>query len=189
MDVSAARWLAGSLAWSVVALAVFAPSLATVTPGLPNDHYHAFLDPVVLALTGVGVGRLWHGLRGARNRRTLGRVVAGTALATLVVVAVTAWPPVAAPDGGWRAVDAVAAKVEAAAAGRPLALDGIPPFKSADALDSRSSGVAWRSFPRHRRRVWSWSCATRCSTRWSEPGAAVPRRTPGLRRTAARSCG
>ena len=55
--------------WSVVALAVFAPSLATVTPGLPNDHYHAFLDPVVLALAGAGLAAsvgLWPG--SARRR-------------------------------------------------------------------------------------------------------------------------
>ena len=45
----AAAWLAGSVAWSVVALALFAPSLAQITPGLPNDHYHSFLDPLVLA--------------------------------------------------------------------------------------------------------------------------------------------
>ncbi|MEO5963969.1 MAG: glycosyltransferase family 39 protein, partial [Candidatus Limnocylindrales bacterium] len=52
------RWLLATLAWSVVALAAFAPSLAVVTPGLPNDHYHAYLDPLVIALTGAGLARL-----------------------------------------------------------------------------------------------------------------------------------
>ncbi len=64
--MAAARWLIGTIAWSVLALAVFAPSLAVVTPGLPNDHYHAFLDPLVIALaasgspgSGTGCGLPW----------------------------------------------------------------------------------------------------------------------------------
>jgi hypothetical protein len=131
VDVQAARWLAGSLGWSVLALAIFAPSLAVVTPGLPNDHYHAFLDPLVLALAAVGIARLWSGVRGA----TLpGRILAGVALALLAVVAVTAWPPAVAPDGGWRGADEAAARIQQTAAGRSLALDGIPPFKSAAAI-------------------------------------------------------
>jgi hypothetical protein len=44
------RWLTGTVAWSAVALSVLAPSLQTVVAGLPNDHYHAFLDPVVVVL-------------------------------------------------------------------------------------------------------------------------------------------
>jgi hypothetical protein len=70
----AARWLLGTIGWSVVALAVFAPSLATITPGLPNDHYHAFLDPLVFALVGVGLARLARGLPGATP--VVGRVAA-----------------------------------------------------------------------------------------------------------------
>ena len=57
-DRVAAGWLVGTIAWSAAALALFAPSLAVVTPGLPNDHYHAFLDPLVIALVGVGLARL-----------------------------------------------------------------------------------------------------------------------------------
>ncbi len=64
-DRNAARWLVGTVAWSVLALAVFAPSLAVVTPGLPNDHYHAFLDPLVIVLVGVGIARLADGRRTA----------------------------------------------------------------------------------------------------------------------------
>ncbi len=58
---STSRPFAGSpprLGYSVVALAVFAPSLAVIVPELPNDHYHAFLDPIVLTLVGVGLARL-----------------------------------------------------------------------------------------------------------------------------------
>ncbi len=142
-DRAAATWLAGSIAWSVLALAVFAPSLATVTPGLPNDHYHAFLDPLVLALVGVGLARLSGvaGLPGparpagiAGPRAPVARVGAAIAFAVLVAIAVIAWPPAVSPDGGWRLADAAAARVIATIDARPVALDGIPPFKSADAL-------------------------------------------------------
>jgi len=69
-DRAAARWLIGTVVWSVVALAVFAPSLAVVTLGLPNDHYHAFLDPLVIALVGVGIARLADGLLVGRAGET-----------------------------------------------------------------------------------------------------------------------
>ena len=58
IDLPSVRWLAATLGYSIVALAVFAPSLAIIVPELPNDHYHAFLDPIVLTLTGVGLARL-----------------------------------------------------------------------------------------------------------------------------------
>ena len=43
----AVRWLALGLGWTALALTVISPSLATVVAGLPNDHYHAFADPMV----------------------------------------------------------------------------------------------------------------------------------------------
>ena len=52
------RWLGLGLLWTVIALAVGASSLATVVIGLPNDHYHAFADPMVVVLVGVGVAAL-----------------------------------------------------------------------------------------------------------------------------------
>ena len=75
----AASWLAASIAWSVVALALFAPSLAQITPGLPNDHYHSFLDPLVLALVGAGLARLAGVARpaGAGGDRRRGRALPG----------------------------------------------------------------------------------------------------------------
>ncbi len=167
-DRRAASWLLLTVGWSVLALAAFAPSLAVVTPGLPNDHYHAFLDPLLLALAGVGLARLVHlrslgaairapvgGLRGAgpdelqppagelqrgadsqRGEHQVGRLapVGGAVGVLLVAIAVSAWPPAVSPDGGWRLVDQAAARVIASVGGLPFALDGIPPFKSADAL-------------------------------------------------------
>jgi hypothetical protein len=131
-DRAAVRWLLAVLAWSVVALAIFAPSLATVTPGLPNDHYHAFLDPIVLAVAGVGLARLAGGF-GTLPVAT-SRVLAAGLTVVLVVIGVTAWPPRVAEDGGWRLVDGAAARVARTVGDAPVLLDGIPPFKSADAL-------------------------------------------------------
>jgi Dolichyl-phosphate-mannose-protein mannosyltransferase len=134
-----ALWLAGTLAWSILALAIFAPSLAVITPGLPNDHYHAFLDPLVLALAGVGLARIASGTaqRSAAAQRK-GVVPMATAAGlglVLLVVGVIAWPPATADDGGWKLADEAAARVVREAAGSGgVELVGIPPFKSADAL-------------------------------------------------------
>ena len=46
------RWLGLGLVWAIAGLAVGASSLATVVPGLPNDHYHAFADPMVFVVVG-----------------------------------------------------------------------------------------------------------------------------------------
>ncbi len=152
-----AWWLLATLAWSVVALAMFSPGLAVVTPGLPNDHYHAFLDPLVLALVGAGLAVVARGgrtasrapagalggsstvspaLAGALGRRgTVSPALAGALAAVLVAAAILGWPPRVADDGGWRLVDEAAARVVSETAGADgVALAGIPPFKSADAL-------------------------------------------------------
>jgi hypothetical protein len=144
----ASGWLAGSIAWSVVALALFAPSLAQITPGLPNDHYHSFLDPLLLALVGVGLARLAGVARpeaaapssGSGTSARGGPIVAAAIGIALVAVSVVAWPPAVSPDGGWRLVDQAASRTIAALGDgsdphvRPFALDGIPPFKNSNAL-------------------------------------------------------
>ena len=147
-----ARWLLGTLAWSIIALALFAPGLAVVTPGLPNDHYHAFLDPLVLALVGAGLariartgGRASSALPGAMPSRVSTALAAVAPLASpaiagamgtiLVAGAILGWPPAVADDGGWRLADQAAERVVGETAGSgEVALVGIPPFKTADAL-------------------------------------------------------
>ncbi len=136
-DIPAARLLAGALAISVLVLAIVAPSLAAVVPGLPNDHYHAFLDPVVLVLASVGLARLTGTIQGSGDNHRSIRVARLTGLgATLasIALAVSAWPPVVSPDGGWPGADAAAVRVLATTGDAPLALDGLPVFKSADAV-------------------------------------------------------
>ncbi len=136
------RWLLGTLAFSVAALAVLAPSLGVVVPGLPNDHYHAFLDPVVLALVGLGAAGLAKAVARSAPKRVARLLSAGIPVvitAGLAAIAVTAWPPAVSPDGGWRLADAAAAHVIDVVdagwpAGEPRLLASLPDFKPDDAM-------------------------------------------------------
>jgi 4-amino-4-deoxy-L-arabinose transferase-like glycosyltransferase len=128
--------LVGAVVWSVAALALVAPSLAVFTPGLPNDHYHAFLDPLVLAIAGCGLARLASTAGAGRFAdERMPRIVAGALVAVLVVIEVAAWPPSVAPDGGWQFADSTAARiVDETRSGSGVILVGLPAFKPADAL-------------------------------------------------------
>jgi hypothetical protein len=139
----AVRWLGLGLLWSVVALTVAAPSLASVVPGLPNDHYHAFADPMVFVLVGLGVAALVRG-RGGAARPTRSAIV-GPGLAVLAVVAIVGWnvthlPPAPHPDGGFPAAAAAAERVGTALRGagvradQPVLLRSLPIFKSTEAM-------------------------------------------------------
>lgn len=135
---TAIRWLAGGLAWTVIALAVAVPSLATVVLGLPNDHYHAFADPMVFVLVGVGIAALVRAGRSlAVERRPILRQLPIGA-ASVIVVGVVGWnllhePPPVAADGGWPAAERAATRV-LARAGPLIALVSLPPVKSPDGL-------------------------------------------------------
>ena len=52
----------------------------------------------------------------------------------LAAIAITAWPPTVAPDGGWPLADAAAGRVLGVTGREPFALDGLPEFKNANAL-------------------------------------------------------
>jgi 4-amino-4-deoxy-L-arabinose transferase-like glycosyltransferase len=82
----AVRWLALGLGWTALALSAISPSLATVVLGLPNDHYHAFADPMVFVLVGVGVAALWR--TGARSiAARVGAIAPGRLGVSLGIVA------------------------------------------------------------------------------------------------------
>lgn len=143
-DRWATAWLIGTVLWSIVALAIAAPSLATVVPELPTDHYHAFLDPLVLALVAAGATRLARTVSSAAARsmapaRLAGRGLAASLIVVLVAIAAGAWPPPVSPDGGWPLADAAAAvavdRVDAVRGpGESASLVGLPAFKPDDAL-------------------------------------------------------
>ena len=140
----AARWLGLGLLWSIAFLTVAAPSLASVIPGLPNDHYHAFADPMVFTLVGLGVAAATRGLLRAPGHRPAVPAV-GPLVAAVGLVALLAWnlshlPPTVNPDGGFPAGETAGGRVEAALGGAGIGHDAIvriqslPTFKSTEAM-------------------------------------------------------
>ncbi len=137
---TAARWFAATLAWTIPALTLAASGLATVVPGLPNDHYHAFADPIVFIVVGLGVAAL-AGLRpgqeAAVRRRApaalIGQLVAAVVVVVLVAFNLTRQPPAIVADGGWPAARAAAARVLQVGSST-ISLASLPDFKSGDAM-------------------------------------------------------
>jgi hypothetical protein len=146
-EAIAVRWLAGTVAWSCVALTFAAPTLQSVVPGLPNDHYHAFLDPLVIALLAVGSAGL------ARDRESPGsaepnaparrsgmaidrivRVIVGVGVVGLMVVAVSRWPPAVDPNGGWPAARAAGVRMLETTGEAPTAFLQLPRFETPDGV-------------------------------------------------------
>ena len=139
---TAARWLGLGLLWSTVALGIAAPSLASVVRGLPNDHYHAFADPMVFSLVGLGAARLWWWRGRLPSRRPEGGPKlpnwVGPTLAVAIVGGLVTWnvthlPQGTARDGGFPAAQAAAARIGETIGDRPTALRSVPPFKSTEA--------------------------------------------------------
>jgi 4-amino-4-deoxy-L-arabinose transferase-like glycosyltransferase len=128
----AVRWLTLGLAWTALALTVISPSLATVIEGLPNDHYHAFADPIVFILVGIGAAALWRA-GGRTDGRAVAKVLAGVGLFALVAWAATHQPPAVASDGGFPAAERAAARIETDIREDPIEVRSLPAFKSPEA--------------------------------------------------------
>lgn len=141
-DRLAARWLGLGLLWSTAFLTLAAPSLATVVPGLPNDHYHAFADPMVFTLIGLGVAALARVASETRpmERRAVGPVLAAVGVLTLLGWNLTHLPQAIHPDGGVPAGEAAGARVDAVLTAVGVErldvthLQSLPDFKSTEAL-------------------------------------------------------
>lgn len=130
----ALRWLGGTIAWSALALSILAPSLQTVVTGLPNDHYHAFVDPVVVVLLSVaGVAIAAPAVARARVD-VAARTLLGLALVFIVGVEVSRWPAPVDPNGGWPAARAAGERVVETTGTAPVALLDVPGFKTPDGI-------------------------------------------------------
>ena len=140
-----ARWFGLGLVWAGLALTFASPSLATVIRGLPNDHYHAFADPIVFALVGLGAAALWKARNpvagppeavaaAARDAASVTptRLVTVAGVLALVAWAATHQPPAVHPDGGFPAAAAAADRIEGVAGTGPIRLISIPDFKSVE---------------------------------------------------------
>ena len=131
----AVRWLGLGLLWSIAFLTITAPSLAAVVRGLPNDHYHAFADPMVFVLVGLGAAALVREVRAPA-----GPVAAGVLLVVLLGWNMTHLPAAVHPDGGFPAGDTAADRVDEALSGhgidrtRASWIRSLPDFKSTEAL-------------------------------------------------------
>lgn len=121
----AIRWLGLGLLWSSLALSAGARNLTTVVEGLPNDHYHAFADPMVFVLAGLGFAGAW--------RKPRLRPAAIGALALLVGWNVAHLPAPIHRDGGFPAAVAAGNRITGATGGRPIRLLSLPDFKPTDA--------------------------------------------------------
>ncbi|HEY6058076.1 MAG TPA: glycosyltransferase family 39 protein [Candidatus Limnocylindrales bacterium] len=123
---SAARWIAAALVFCWLVLGLGVGGLATVTP-LPVDHYHAFLDPLVFVVLGLGAAALWQRATGATRIAALG------AFALLLAWQGLHWPPAVAPDGGWPAAEAAGERVAQSLGGSAVGMGSLPTFKTAEA--------------------------------------------------------
>jgi hypothetical protein len=138
----ALRWLGGTIAWSALALAILAPSLQTVVAGLPNDHYHAFVDPVVVVLLSVaGIAlaapSVVPGGVSGTNRAVVdsaARTLLALALVFVVGMEVSRWPGRVDPNGGWPAARAAGERVLETTGASPVALIDVPGFKTPDGI-------------------------------------------------------
>ena len=130
-DGTAGRWLGLTVLWSGLALSRLAPSLQTVVAGLPNDHYHAFMDPVVIVLVALAVRAVARGSGLHQRVDVAARAVVAVALAALVLLDLRLAPP-ADPNGGWPAARDAGERIVAEAAGRSIEIRGLPIFKTAE---------------------------------------------------------
>jgi hypothetical protein len=130
---TAARWLASILAIGAVVLTVLAPDLATVTRGLPNDHYHAFTDPLIAVVLGLGVagilGPRATPSRGGRRLYQAQRVLVSAGLVVILTFELVRLPPPADPNGGWPAALDAAERVARITPAETILVMGIPDFK------------------------------------------------------------
>jgi 4-amino-4-deoxy-L-arabinose transferase-like glycosyltransferase len=135
------RWIAATIAWSWLVLGLGVSSLASVTP-LPVDHYHAFLDPLVVLAVAFGAAGLWRLATGSRTamgawqRSALG--LSGPVAAVALIAGLFAWnvahqPPPIARDGGYPAALAAAQRVAGTVGSRHGLILSVPAFKAPDA--------------------------------------------------------
>jgi 4-amino-4-deoxy-L-arabinose transferase-like glycosyltransferase len=135
---TAVRWLGLGLLWTVVALAIGASGLATVVTGLPNDHYHAFADPIVVVLVAIGLAALARvGVRG--GGAGVRSMPIGAAGSVAIVMALAGWnlahqPPLVTPDGGWPAAAQAANRILGSLPAGDIEIVSLPPEKGPDAV-------------------------------------------------------
>lgn len=132
----AGRWIGASLLWFVIALSVVAPTLANVVPGLPNDHYHAFADPLLVvgaALAGAALVRAGVAAASRPSAAVVTRVALVGLLAVAIGVALSREPG-PDPNGGWPTARAAGQRIVATTGSVPVSVDELPIFEPGDGI-------------------------------------------------------
>ncbi|MGZ5392404.1 MAG: ArnT family glycosyltransferase [Mycobacterium sp.] len=130
------RWAAVSTLWAVIALSLISPNLALTLPGLPNDHYHAWLDPILFAAIGVAVATL-----STAPHARVARSAAVAVVVACVALSVVAMPPLSSPDGGWPRAAESAARIRSVTGDRPTAVTGVAKSGAALAFPLQRQGT------------------------------------------------
>jgi 4-amino-4-deoxy-L-arabinose transferase-like glycosyltransferase len=143
-DRAVARWLGLTVVWSGLALTIVAPSLQTVVAGLPNDHYHAYLDPVVFVLLALAARALASGSGLDHRVDTAARTMVAVALGALILLDLRLSPP-ADPNGGWPAARAAGERILEIAPS-PVDVRQLPIFKSAEGVGFPVIAAGGRAF-------------------------------------------
>jgi hypothetical protein len=143
-DRTVARWLGLTVVWSGLALTIVAPSLQTVVAGLPNDHYHAYLDPVVIVLLALAARAIAGGSGTSRRVDSAARSVIAVALGALVLLDLRLAPP-ADPNGGWPAARAAGERILDVAPS-PVDVRQLPIFKTAEGVGFPVIAAGGRAF-------------------------------------------
>ena len=115
----------------ILALGLGMSNTSKIGPIFP-EQIHIAADPFVIVGAGIVLGSLWR-LQAHRNwARVAGRLLYVAALAASVSMSVGQWPGSPNP-WNWHAAQAAAKRIEQRAAGKTIALVGMPGNKTADA--------------------------------------------------------
>jgi hypothetical protein len=98
-----------------------------VHAGLPNDQYHAWLDPIVFAAIGIAAASMW----GARS--LVVKAAAATVVVACLTLSIVSMPPFTTARGGWPSAVEAAARIRAVTSGSPTAVTGV--YKSGAAVE------------------------------------------------------
>ena len=121
------KWAMATTVWAVVALTLAAPNLGVIHSGLPNDQYHAWLDPIILAAIGVAAAWLW----GARS--TVLKAAATTVVLACLTLSIVSMPPFTSARGGWPSAAEAADRIRAVTDDHPTAVTGV--YKTGAAVE------------------------------------------------------
>ncbi len=125
-------FVTGSLMVLILGLGLLLRSVSELNISL-NEHYHMTVDPLVVVGAGVSIGALWRVRPSRAVLAPIGRIAAVILVVASVAWNAAHWPPLDAPDGGWAAAQAAAARIESDAAGGSIALVGLPSDMNPDA--------------------------------------------------------